>query len=91
MKKKQTAVELFNEELEMLDANFELNLIDKKNYWLKRIQLFDNALKIEKQQIINAFNNGTKTRYTQGAVILGLKTLPKNVNTGEDYYNNNFK
>lgn len=54
-----------------------------------RIHL-QELLAYEKQQIIDAFNNGIKTRYTQGAVMLGLSTLPKKINTGEDYYNDNF-
>lgn len=52
--------------------------------------ILDFGILKEKQQIINAFNNGTKTRYTQGAVMLGLSTLPKNINTAEQYYNETY-
>ena len=72
---KQTAVKWMANELLHLDHEFDMKLIDKNEYQARRKQVTNQAKKMEKEQIINAFNNGY---------------LNHSMNS-EQYYNETFK
>lgn len=79
---KQTAVEFLQEALS-IHFTFEQKMQFEG--------LFQHSKELEKQQIIDAFNSGTKTRYTRVAKeTFGLDTLPKGIETAEQYFNQTY-
>jgi hypothetical protein len=64
MNKQQTAIDFFNEQIRELEVEFEMTLISKKDYWLKRNVIVEQAKQLEKQQIIDAFWNGDNSDCT---------------------------
>lgn len=70
--------------------------------WLEKIcndrgyhlmsEYFEQAKEMEKQQIIDAYNNCIKHRYNNALVDIGFKEKSeKCYNTGKEYYNETFK
>jgi hypothetical protein len=49
---KQTAVEWLNDEIIGLDVEFNMTLISRENYWIKRKELLEQAKEMEKQEMI---------------------------------------
>jgi uncharacterized protein (DUF169 family) len=48
--------------------------------------ILEQAKQMEKEQIINAYNMATKTKYSVAAHILGISTQPPLVENSEQYY-----
>ena len=77
---KQTAVEWL---VEKLITEFRFSFSDN---------ILEQAKEMEKQQIIDAYNNCIKDRYNNALVDMGFKEKSeKCYNTGEQYYNKTFK
>lgn len=80
----KTAVEWLYERLERMIPRTALYNIDKKEY-------LEQAKEMEKQQIIDAYNNCIKDRYNNALVDMGFKEKSeKCYNTGKEYYNETF-
>lgn len=75
---KQTAVEWLCNEWSCIDQDFDLNLINKKIYWQKLKSVQEQAKAMEKEQIIDAHNNG-HSYYEETGI------------DAEQYYNETFK
>jgi hypothetical protein len=82
--KKQTAVEWLVEQLNTLEI-----LVDKESQE-KAIEIFDQALAIEKEQIIDAYLNGAEAcdLEVKGDKVLLVK--PDTNFSGQEYYHQNF-
>ena len=84
---KQTAVKWMANELLHLDHEFDMKLIDKNEYQTRRKQVTKQAKQMEKEQIIDCFNQG----YTQCSIEdLEPKSRERFVDA-KDYYNKTFK
>jgi hypothetical protein len=57
---KQTAVEWFANELLYLENEYDMKLINKNEYQAKRKELLKQAKEMEKDQIVDAFSEGTR-------------------------------
>jgi len=75
---KQTAVEWLINEWMHLDAEFDMVFIDKNTYWEKLKEKHNQAKEMEKQQIVDAYDNG---KYITSGKEFG----------GEQYYTETFK
>lgn len=87
---KQTTIQELIEDLDKIKKR-----LSKKDEILT-IQLIINSakakLEMEKQQIIDAYNNCIKDRYNNALVDMGFKEKSeKCYNTGKQYYNETFK
>jgi len=58
--KKQTAVEWVVEQLQIIDVDFECELITKEIYFEKREKIIEQALEMESQQHTAIYNEGMK-------------------------------
>ena len=72
---KQTSIEWLLEQTRKADWNS-----------LNKKEIFTTAKEMHKQEIIDSFNNGTKTRYFKTSEILNINTLQKGIETSEQYY-----
>jgi hypothetical protein len=87
---KQTAVEWLNDEIIGLDVEFNMTLISRENYWIKRKELLEQAKEMEKQQHDVTFAAGYDYRSSKEKNIIeafGMNSKP----TFEQYYNETFK
>lgn len=66
MNKQQTAIEFFDEKIRELDVEFDMTLISKTNYWIKRKEILEQAKEIENKQLFLAFNTSAKEAYEAG-------------------------
>ena len=76
---KQTAVKWLANELLHLDHEFDMKLIDKNEYQARRKQVTNQAKSMEKEQIVNAVEDGQRTDFY-------VKYYD-----AEQYYNETFK
>ena len=60
---KQTAVEFMVNELLYLDNEFDMKLIDKNEYQVRRKQVTNQAKEMEKEQILRAYDIGSNEGY----------------------------
>ena len=81
MNKQQTAVEWLNDKILELDVEFDITLISRTNYWIKRKEILEQAKEMEKQQIINTWYNG----------YINQSPMIDEENCAEQYYNETFK
>ena len=81
MNKQKTAVEWLNDKILELDVEFDITLISRTNYWIKRKEILEQAKEMEKQQIINTWYNG----------YINQSPMIDEENCGEQFYNNTFK
>ena len=72
---KQTAVEWYTEQEIKLTLDFLANKINQLDYGIKRVKLIEQAKDMEKEQIVNAYNDCEWTGDHED---------------GEDYYNKNY-
>lgn len=85
---KQTAVEWLNKEIKSICSDGSVDFISV----LKLKSAFEQAKEMEKQQIIDAYNNCIKDRYNNALVDMGFKEKSeKCYNTGKEYFNETFK
>lgn len=84
---KQTAVEWLCNEWSCIDQDFDLNLINKKIYWQKLKSVQEQAKAMEKEQIMEAREDGHLSTYAE------YGSTPKCYLDGghEEYYNETFK
>ena len=81
---KQTAVEWFIEQIKK-DSNLRLRGFDLDG-------IGEQAKEMEKQQIIDAYNNCIKDRYNNALVDMGFKEKSeKCYNTGKEYYKEKYE
>jgi len=86
---KQSAVEWLNDEIIGLDVEFNMTLISRENYWIKRKELLEQAKEMEKQQIIDfAFDT---YYYISGIMKVPFNQVSENKIHAEDKYNETFK
>ena len=78
-----TAVKWLNDEILGLDVEFDVNLISRENYWIKRKEIIEQAKEMEKQQIIDAYGVGYLTDFKLNS--------DYTTQTPEQYYNETFK
>jgi hypothetical protein len=58
MNKQLTAVEWLDNKIIELDVEFDMTLISRKTYWVRRNEILEQANKMFEQQIINAYKEG---------------------------------
>jgi len=63
MSKQQTAVEWLNDKIIGLDVEFDMTLISRETYWVRRKEILEQANNMFEQQIINAFSAGSEDGY----------------------------
>lgn len=80
---KQTAVEFLLEELPKLAALSDF--LDKEDFIKARTMIFEKVIKMEKEQIIDAYNEGQNTPYEYS------ESNDVNWYDGKQYYNETFK
>jgi len=78
-----TAVEWLNDEILGLDVEFDVTLISRENYWIKRKEIIEQAKEMEKQQIKDAYGVGYLTDFKLNS--------DYTTQTPEQYYNETFK
>ena len=76
-----TAVEFIVMQLDFLNRERKENLIDAETYFKHKISLIEQALEMEKQQIIMAYHNGYSS---------AIEVKPKQYEP-EQYYNETYK
>ena len=83
----ETAVEWLCNEWLYIDQEFDMKLIDKKTYWERLKSVQEQAKAMEKQQIIEAREDGHLSTYAE------YGSTPKCYLDGghEQYYNETFK
>ena len=74
---KQTAVEWYEKEINSLIERYEAKEISKREFITMKHNLFYNAKEMEKEHIMEAFEDGNE----QGFIC----------KTGEEYYNETYK
>jgi hypothetical protein len=78
MNKQQTAVEWLDDKIIGLDVEFNMTLISRETYWIKRKEIIEQANKMFEQQIIDAWNEN----FDSNEKIYGY--------TAEQYYSKTF-
>lgn len=58
MSKQQTAVEWLNDKILGLDVEFDMTLISRETYWIKRKEILEQAKKMESQQMKEMYLKG---------------------------------
>lgn len=79
---KQTAVELYEKEINYLLEKYEAKLISKRKFITMKHNVFYNAKEIEKDNIIDSYING---RYESDRIVFTQRFY------AEQYYNETFK
>jgi hypothetical protein len=74
---KQTSLDLYEKEINFLIEKYEAKEISKREFITMKHNLFYNAKEMEKEQIMEAFEDGNE----QGFIC----------KTGEEYYNETYK
>jgi hypothetical protein len=75
MSKQQTAVEWLDDKIIGLDVEFDMTLISRETYWVRRKEILEQANNMFEQQIIDAYEKGDKYKLEI---------------SGEQYYNETF-
>jgi hypothetical protein len=81
MSKQQTAVEWFDDKIIGLNVEFDMNLISRTTYWVRRNEILEQANKMFEQQIIDAFWMGDNSDCT---------SEQNSKEFAEQYYNQTF-
>lgn len=82
--KQQTAVDWLDNDITELDEQFDIDLIGKKTYWIKRNEILEQANKMFEHQIINAYDKG----FSFGVAM--LKQKQEEYVNGKKYFNQTF-
>lgn len=53
-----TAIEWLNDKILELDVKFDMTLISRTNYWIKRKEIIEQAKKMESQQMKEMYLKG---------------------------------
>jgi len=84
MNKQMPTVEWLNDKIIGLDVEFDMTLISRETYWVRRKEILEQANKMFEQQIIDAYDKG----FSFGVAM--LKEKQEEYISGEKYYNQNF-
>jgi hypothetical protein len=78
----QTSLEFLNQGINELEVDYELQLISKSNYWIKRKELLEKAKEMHRQEIMVARQDGFNRFFRKG---------DRKEVSNEQYYQDTFK
>ena len=89
-----TAVEWLDDKIIGLDVEFDMTLISRETYWIRRKEILEQANNMFEQQIIDAYwdgLNGSINDYSESKIV-GNEMIDIKVGGGaEQYYSETFK